>query len=230
MDIREAREGEVVVLSPDGSLAGTEETSALEAKLAAVQKAAGRYLVIDCTSVGQLTSVAIRALLVTSRKLGRSQGRLVLFGMNAKVRKAFAISGFDKDFTILQTREEALERVLEPVAPSVKAARRSPASPAAPAPEAAAPAVEASAKPEPVPAAVPAPATGPAPGGSRRADSEGRASRPAEDPREALADALLDALGVRTRRPAAVGLAAARAGELEATADVLLTALGAKRR
>ena len=117
MEIREFREGDVLVLAPDGSVAGSEETSAIETKLGTSLKAGFRLLVLDCAAVGQLSSAAIRILLMTSRKLDRTEGRLVLCGMNAKLKKAFSISGFDKDFTVVATREEALQRVLEPVQP-----------------------------------------------------------------------------------------------------------------
>jgi anti-anti-sigma factor len=137
MEIRESKEGDVLVLAPDGSLAGTEETSALEARLAAALKGGTRLLVMDCAGVGQMASTAIRALLQTSRKLGRAQGRLVLCRMNAKVQKAFSVSGFDKDFTVVATLEEALARVSEPVckAPSqtVKARAAKVAAPSVPA-------------------------------------------------------------------------------------------------
>jgi anti-anti-sigma factor len=239
MDIREAREGDVVVLSPDGSLAGTEETSALESKLALVQAAGARFLVIDCTSVGQLASVAIRALLVASRKLGRSRGRLVLYGVNAKVRKAFAISGFDKDFTLLQTREEALERVLEPVAPVARPvgrgrsapittadqpapALREPLVPAAEAPTGAAKASARAAAPGP-------PAAEPGAPGAEAAAAVPAAPPPAVDDRGALADALLAALGARVVRAPAPPGATASSKELEAAAEAVLAALGAGR-
>ena len=116
MEIREIKAGDILVLAPEGSIEGREETSAIEAKLGTALKTGSRFLVLDCTSVGQLTGAAIRVLLMTSRKLG-SKGRLVLCGMNAKVQKAFAISGFDKDFSIVASREEALRLVLVPVQP-----------------------------------------------------------------------------------------------------------------
>lgn len=65
-----------------------------------------------------MSSAAIRVLLMTMRKLDRVSGRLVLCGMNAKVQSAFSISGFDKDFIVTATREEALQRVREAVQPS----------------------------------------------------------------------------------------------------------------
>jgi anti-anti-sigma factor len=226
MEIREAHEGEITVLAPDGSLTGTEETSALEAKLAAVQKAGGRYLVIDCGSVGQLASVAVRALLLASRKAGRAQGRLVLCRMTPKVRKAFAISGFDKDFAIVGTREEALRLALEPAAAAKPAPPPSPRTPA-PVPEASRPA--AAAFLEPAPESAPSGGPPPAARCPEGNDAPFPPSPPVPDPREALANALLDAFGVRVLRPAAPGATSVAARDLEPLADSLLAALGGRR-
>ncbi len=218
MEIREATEGDVLVLAPDGSVAGAEETHAIETRFAAALKAGSRWLVLDCTAVGQLTSSAIRVLLKISRKLDRIDGRLVLCGMNAKLEKAFSISGFNKDFTVVATRQEALLRVVEAPAPRpVRSTRPAPPSPppaepslepssganAAAVPNAAAPALE------PPTSAAAAPATvGPV-------------------PEDAVATALLDAMGVSS-----AGLARARPHpvaivDAAALADAILDALRA---
>jgi anti-anti-sigma factor len=238
MEIREFREGDVLVLAPDGSLAGGEETSALETKLVAALKAGTRLLVMDCASVGQLTSAGIRSLLMTSRKLGRTQGRLVLCGMNPKVQKAFSISGFDKDFTVVATRDEALRRVLEPVKPvssrPAKAAAQAPdvvetpaaaAAEAPPAAEPPAPAASAAVQPAApasrpvasVQAAEPPPAVKAEP-----------ASPPAPDPRDAVATALLEALGVRVVPSAAARPGSVPPTDLDALASGVLAALHAR--
>jgi anti-anti-sigma factor len=229
MDIRASKEGEAILLAPDGSLAGAEETSALEAKLAAVHKAGARQLVVDCTRVGTLTSAAIRALLLSARKLTRAQGRLVLFGMNAKVKKAFAISGFDQDFTVVDTRDEALRRVAEPVQPVAQAPKPTvvAAPPVADVPPA--PALAPAAPPASVRA--PGPDSAPAPTRAPRPDPAPAppVSPPAADPREVLANSLLEALGVRVVPP--IAAKSARAGDeaAEAVAAALLSALGATR-
>src|SRR5215469_10300938 len=115
MEIHEIKDGDALVLAPDNSITDSEETSALEAKLATALKSGCRLLVFDCTAARQLTSSALRVLLLTSRKLDRTEGRLVLCGMNTRLTKAFSISGFDKDVTVVPTREGALQRVREPV-------------------------------------------------------------------------------------------------------------------
>jgi anti-anti-sigma factor len=225
MEIREFREGDVLVLAPDGSVTGSEETNAIEAKLGTSLKAGFRLLVLDCTVVGQLTSAAIRVLLQTSKKLDRTEGRLVLCAMNPKLTKAFSISGFDKDFTVVGTRQEALVRVLEP------APRRHVRKERPPAPEPA-PSVEVSAAP---PVAVePAPAADvPADVGSRTAavdsivpEPAAPAHSPGQDRREAAARVLLHALHARiTRFETADVSRSAAPSNLDELAGGLLAAL-----
>jgi anti-anti-sigma factor len=230
MEIREVQDGGVLVLAPEGNLASGEDCAALENRLAAVLKKGTRFLVVDCGGVLQLTSPAIRALLQTSRKLGRAEGRVVLCGMNAKVQKAFAISGFDRDFTVVGTRQEAVRRVLEPVVgvaprprppqPAPKpAATKKPAAASAPA---AAPPPEQA--PPPVSAAPAASAAGPV--AEAVAPPVVPAKPPEPDYRLALAAALLDALGGPAAMPA---IPSRRDGapppDLDGLAGVVLTAL-----
>lgn len=248
MEIRELREGDVLVFAPDGSLAGSEETSALETRLVAVLKAGTLLLVIDCTSVGQLTSAAIRVLLLTSRKLGRTGGRLVLCGMNTKVKKAFSISGFDKDFTVVETRGEALQLVLEPVRPSASKAARAPAPPPPISTEPEAPpdvqAVVPHTHPTPgteaaipvespqIPSTPVAAADEPAPLFAAHEAVAAVAAPPppvpAHDPRDALAVALFDALGVHVAHPAAPGAGGVAPSDLEALVNQVSAALGVR--
>ncbi len=83
MEIHEIKDADVVVLAPDSSISDSEEISALEVKLGTALKAGGRLVVFDCAAAGQLTSSALRVLLLASRKLDRTEGRLVLCGMNS---------------------------------------------------------------------------------------------------------------------------------------------------
>ena len=116
MEIREERAGDVLVLLPDGDLSTGEDCRALEQNLARVLSGGTLLVVLDFSRVGRLTSPALRALLLASRKLARAKGRLVLCGMTAKVQKAFSLSGFDRDFSVVAEREAAVLRALEPVA------------------------------------------------------------------------------------------------------------------
>ncbi len=129
MDIREERAGDVLVLSPDGDLGSPEDSRALEQQLARALSAGSLFVVLDCGRVGHVTSAAIRALLLASRKLARAKGRLVLCAMTPKVQKAFSLSGFDRDFAVVAVRDEAVRLALEPVVPQPRSgAQRAAAS------------------------------------------------------------------------------------------------------
>jgi anti-anti-sigma factor len=220
MEIREIREGDVLVLAPDGGVAGSEETNALETKLATTLKTGFRQVVVDCSTVGQLTSAAVRVLLMTSRRLDRTGGRLVLCAMRAKLKKAFSISGFDKDFSVAATREEALQRVLEPVPPQTPKPPRTTKA-AAPKGGTRKGAVQAPPQPD-VPAAVPetpvvqTPAAAPVP-----IDP----TPPAPDFRDALTTILLKALGGRVLRPDGARPGNTAPPNLDALASGILAAL-----
>jgi anti-anti-sigma factor len=224
MEIREFREGDVLVLAPNGSVAGSEETNAIETKLGTSLKAGFRLLVLDCAGIGQLASAAIRVLLTTSRKLDRTEGRLVLCGMNAKVQKAFSIAGFDKDFTVVATRDEALRRVLEPVNPPPARTPKPPPPKPAVGLEVVVPSVANAGKP---PVAVPEVAevaAEPAPV-AKTSHVVPVEAPPRPDFQDALATAILDTLRARVPRHGAAGHAAR--SDLDGLAGRVLTALRA---
>lgn len=227
MEIKEERAGDVLVLAPDGDLNAGEECHALEQRLGAALSSGARYLVVDCASVGHLTSAALRALLLTSRKLARLKGRLVLCGMTPKVQQAFAISGFDRDFTVVPARDEAVSRAQQAgtASASPKPSRGEEAAPVSATPPV--PDVPAAVHP-PVPAAaVPPPvAAAPAPPATVAPAAPVVATPP--DSRPALAARLLAALASAPGQPAPAPPPASPAADRDALADALLRALAAR--
>ncbi|MCU0240998.1 MAG: STAS domain-containing protein [Vicinamibacteria bacterium] len=117
MDFREIKEGEIVMLVPDGSLVAPQDCAALERKMASVFEGKAHSIVLDCQKVGNVSGAALRILLLANRKLLHTGGRLVLCSLSAKVREAFSISGFDRDFVIAVNRTEAMEKAAEETIP-----------------------------------------------------------------------------------------------------------------
>lgn len=159
MEIAESKDGEVTILAPKGSL-NTQTSPKLEQKLVAVLGEKGRLIVIDFKGVDYLSSAALRVLLMITRRLARAHGRLVLCGMSEDLKKVFAISGFDRDFTILAARGEAVALAAQTPPPppgaesESKIVKPKAAKKEEPPAEAAAPASE-EASPAPTPAAGP---------------------------------------------------------------------------
>jgi anti-anti-sigma factor len=152
VEIAESKDGEVHVLAPKGSL-NTQTSPKLEQKLNGLLGAKARLIVIDFKGVDYLSSAALRVLLMITRRLLRAHGRLVLCAMSEDLKKVFSISGFDKDFTILPSRGEAVELAASTPPPPAGAEVEAKGKKAAKAP----------AKAEPAPAEAPKPAGG-APG------------------------------------------------------------------
>lgn len=110
MDIHESKVGDVVVLAPDGNLSAGPECQTLERKIVALLEAHSWKLVIDGGKIRQIGSGAVRVLLRMSRKLQPLGGGLILCALSQKVRLALEISGFDQDFVIVASSEEAVSQ------------------------------------------------------------------------------------------------------------------------
>ncbi len=64
-------------------------------------------LLVDFDKLEYISSVGLRVLLSTMKKLKKAGGKLHLAGMNPTVKEVFDISGFSNIFTIFPTTAEA---------------------------------------------------------------------------------------------------------------------------
>lgn len=142
MDIECAKRGDVVVLGPKGSL-NTETAPKFEQKLLELLNAAEKRFLIDFARVDYISSAGLRVLLMAAKRLKAGGGAIVLCAMSPPVKKVFALCGFERDFTIVESRDRALERLLlaspsipqvAPVSDAVRRARPPAAAPVAPEP------------------------------------------------------------------------------------------------
>jgi anti-sigma B factor antagonist len=108
MEIQEAREGDVVIVAPHGRLDPAAE-GAFDRKLKALLDEQARFVVVDFGKVDYVGGGSLRALLLAMRRLGPRGGRLVLCRLNGVVQQAFALAGFDRVFTIVRTRADAVQ-------------------------------------------------------------------------------------------------------------------------
>ncbi len=113
MEIEEIRQGDVAILAPHGKLDAQAE-AAFERKLKGLLDDQARFVVVDFGKVDYVSGGALRALLLATRRLGPRGGRLVLCRLNGVVHQAFTIAGFDRVFTMVPTRAEAVEAAAGP--------------------------------------------------------------------------------------------------------------------
>ena len=113
MQIAEARQDGVLVLTPAGRIDST-SAGALEARLAAALGGASPRLVLDLSGVDYISSAGLRVLLVAARRVQATGGRLALCGMGQPVRQVFQLAGFLPLFTIQDTRDAAVDQIAAP--------------------------------------------------------------------------------------------------------------------
>jgi stage II sporulation protein AA (anti-sigma F factor antagonist) len=110
MEIEQIKRDSVVVLVPDSDL-NTQTSPALEQALLALFAASERRFVVDFSKVGYLSSAGLRVLLMLTKRLAGTGGGLALCGLGEEVRKIFALCGFEREFNIVASRNEAVSQL-----------------------------------------------------------------------------------------------------------------------
>jgi anti-anti-sigma factor len=113
MEIGEARQSGVIVLTPHGRI-DTTTAGALETRLASALTGASPQLVVDLSGVDYISSAGLRVLLVAARRVQATGGRLALCSMGQPVRQVFQLAGFLPLFTIQDTRDQAVAGLAPP--------------------------------------------------------------------------------------------------------------------
>jgi anti-sigma B factor antagonist len=109
LNIKSERREESLVLAPSGDIDLTGSPS-LRVEL---RKAAGEKpirLVIDLSGVGYMDSSGVATLVEAMQMTRKSNTKLVLCGMQARVRSIFEIARLDSVFTIVPTMDAALAK------------------------------------------------------------------------------------------------------------------------
>lgn len=107
MEINTRLEGDVQVLAIKGHL-DTKTAKGAEDALNDVIAQGRTKILVDCEGLDYISSVGLRVLLSTMKKLKKSNGKLHLSGMNPTVKEVFVISGFSNIFSIFDKTPEAL--------------------------------------------------------------------------------------------------------------------------
>ncbi len=125
MELECTKRGDTVVLGPKGSV-NTESAPKLEQKLLEQLNAGEKRFVLDFARVDYISSAGLRVLLMAAKRLKVAGGAMALCALSAGVSKVFALCGFERDFTIVADRDQAVARVT--ATPSASAPTRAPVS------------------------------------------------------------------------------------------------------
>jgi anti-anti-sigma factor len=108
MDIREERKDGFLVLSLEGRLDAV-SSKIFEEKVLAVIAGGETRLVIDLSHLDYVSSAGLRVFLVASNRLIPAGGKVVLCSVQEPVKQVFDIVGFYSIFSILGSKDEALD-------------------------------------------------------------------------------------------------------------------------
>ena len=107
MDISTRKREGVNVVSLSGSL-DTNTSSQAEARLQKLIDGGSLKILIDLTGIDYISSAGLRILLVVSKRLGKSGGKLRLCSLNETVQEVFDISGFSMIFDLFESEDQAM--------------------------------------------------------------------------------------------------------------------------
>lgn len=108
MEISQRTEGDAKILEVEGRLDSNTAPEFEETLFDAIRNGA-RKTIIDCESLGYISSAGLRVILKAAKELKRSDGRLVLCALQDYVREVFEISGFDSFLNIVPSVDDAME-------------------------------------------------------------------------------------------------------------------------
>jgi len=109
MDIVESQSDGVVIIEPRGRM------DSLTAKpfgdrIVELIRSGSHHLLIDLQQVLYISSAGFRSLLIARKLIDEFQGKLVLCGMSAEIKRLFEIGHFMDLFLICATRDEGISK------------------------------------------------------------------------------------------------------------------------
>ena len=107
MDIHEERKDGILVLGLEGRLDAV-SSKMFEEKVLALVDGGETRIVIDLSRLDYVSSAGLRVFLVASKRLTPVGGKVVLCSVQEPVKQVFDIVGFYSIFSILNSKDEAL--------------------------------------------------------------------------------------------------------------------------
>ena len=110
MEIRESRQGGVLVVAPVGRV-DTTTSEDLEQRLLKHVSGGDTRVVVDMCGIEYISSAGLRVLLMLLKKLQEAHGQLVLCSLGESVHQVFELAGFLTIFSVEPSLDLALTRL-----------------------------------------------------------------------------------------------------------------------
>ncbi|MBF0496144.1 MAG: STAS domain-containing protein [Deltaproteobacteria bacterium] len=108
MEISIKAQGDVQVVLLGGRF-DAQAAGMVEEKLNGVLDAGHKKLLVDLAGTNYISSAGLRVLLATTKKVKKTNGRIVLSSLTQYVKEVFEIAGFTSIFDIYGDPNEALK-------------------------------------------------------------------------------------------------------------------------
>jgi anti-anti-sigma factor len=109
MEIVESRSAGVVVVEPRGRMDST-TAKVFGDRIIELIRSGSHHLLIDLQHVLYISSAGFRSLLIARKLIDELQGKIVLCGMSAEIRRLFEIGRFTDLFLVCATRDEGIAK------------------------------------------------------------------------------------------------------------------------
>lgn len=107
MEISGERAGDILVLSPEGRIDGSNSADFQSAVMERIDEGSESIL-LDFAGISYISSAGLRAVLILAKKLNQANGKFALCSMQPSVQSVFEVSGFVKIIDVHPDRDEAL--------------------------------------------------------------------------------------------------------------------------
>ncbi len=107
MEIRENKKGQVMVVELQGRVDSL-HAEELKTRLIEISDSE-KQILVDCHQLEYISSAGLGVFLLMLKTQSNAGGRFSLCCLSDRIREVFAISGFDRIFTVFPSQEEALK-------------------------------------------------------------------------------------------------------------------------
>jgi len=109
MEIIEIQKERLVIVEPRGRI-DTNSAKPFGDRVVELIRSGSRNMLIDLQHILYISSAGFRSLLIARKLADEVQGKLVLCGMSAELKRLFEIGAFTDLFTICATRDEGIAK------------------------------------------------------------------------------------------------------------------------
>ena len=110
MEVLETKNNDISVFKISGSLDSNTAPSLEERILEAIDGGANK-MIVDFEKLDYISSAGLRVLNKATKKLKRTEGKIILCSMQDYIREVFEIAGFDYFIPIVANMDDAMGQV-----------------------------------------------------------------------------------------------------------------------